>query len=56
MERYAARNIAIHRTDFQGAITVKFVPGQAVAVSSFRDRERHYWQDSPMHQSDSTEP
>lgn len=48
MERYAARKIPVHRTDFLGAITLKFVPGQPIAVSSYRDTRQRYWLDQPL--------
>ena len=56
MDRYAARNILIHRTDYLGAITVMFVPGQAPEVSGFRNEQQRYWLDRPLRDADSDEP
>jgi competence protein ComEC len=50
MDRYAARNIPMYRTDFQGAITLKFASsanGQP-AIATFREESRHYWIDQPQ--------
>ena len=56
MARYAARKIRIHRTDYLGAITVKFVPGHALAVSGFREEQQRYWLDQPLRDVVSGEP
>ena len=50
MERYAARKIPIYRTDFLGAITLKFVvdaKGKPL-MSTFRQQSPRYWIDQPM--------
>ena len=56
MERYAARNIPVHRTDYAGAITVRFAPGHAPAVSGFRAERQRYWLDRPLRDVESGEP
>ena len=48
MERYASRRIPIHRTDYRGALTVKFVAGQSPALTAFRDEHARYWLDRPL--------
>ncbi len=48
MDRYVARKIPVYRTDYLGAITVKFVAGQPVSVSTFRDLQHRYWLDQPV--------
>jgi competence protein ComEC len=50
MERYAARKIPTYRTDYLGAITLKFAvdaKGKPV-VSTFREERRRYWIDLPQ--------
>jgi competence protein ComEC len=50
MERYMARKIPIYRTDWLGAITLKFgadAKGKP-AVSTFREENRRYWIDLPQ--------
>ena len=50
MERYAVHKIPILRTDFLGAITLKFAldgNGKPV-VSTFREDNRRYWIDPPQ--------
>ncbi|MCY7387693.1 MAG: DNA internalization-related competence protein ComEC/Rec2 [Burkholderiales bacterium] len=50
MARYAARNIPIYRTDFLGAITLKFAPdanGKPM-MSTFRQERQRYWIDQPQ--------
>lgn len=56
MERYAARKIPVQRTDYLGAITVKFVPGRVPAVSAFRDERQRYWLDRPLRDAEPGEP
>ena len=50
MERYAARKIEVYRTDFLGAITLKFAPDAKgkPALSTFREQNRRYWIDPPQ--------
>ena len=50
MDRYAARNIPVYRTDFLGAITLKFLPetkGKPL-MSTFRQTSQRYWIDQPQ--------
>ncbi len=50
MDRYAARNIPIYRTDYLGAITLKFAldaNGKPV-MSTFRQQSPRYWIDQPQ--------
>ncbi len=56
MARYAERNIPILRTDFLGAITVKFVKGVAPSVIGFRDQQPRYWLDRPLRTAEASEP
>ena len=56
MERYAERNIPVLRTDYLGAITVKWVPGKPPAVSSFRESSPRYWLDQPLRDAGVGEP
>ncbi|MEO8104128.1 MAG: DNA internalization-related competence protein ComEC/Rec2 [Betaproteobacteria bacterium] len=56
MERYAVRNIPVRRTDYLGAITVKFVAGTAPAVSAFREAQQRYWLDQPLREAGAGEP
>ena len=56
MERYAARRIAVYRTDYLGAITVKFAAGSKPSLSGFRVEQRRYWLDPPLRDADSAEP
>ncbi len=50
MERYAVRKIPVYRTDFLGAITLKFAAGAKgkPALSTFREESRRYWIDPPQ--------
>jgi competence protein ComEC len=50
MERYAVRKIHIHRTDFLGAITLKFASNAngKPAMSTFRKQSLRYWIDQPQ--------
>jgi competence protein ComEC len=44
MERYRAREIALLRTDLDGALTVRLgVAG--IALEAERERAAHYWRD-----------
>ena len=56
MERYATRKISVHRTDYTGAITVKFSAGNVPEVSGFRDERQRYWLDRPLREAESGEP
>ena len=56
MERYRSRGIALHRTDFAGALTVRLVPGVAPVVESYRDARPRYWLDRPQAGGDGGEP
>ena len=56
MERYAARKIPVYRTDRLGAITVKFGPGDAPAISGFREAQQRYWLDRPLADGEPGEP
>jgi competence protein ComEC len=56
MERYAARNIPIMRTDYLGAITVIFAAGQSPRVSNFRDEKPRYWLDRPDRGAGAADP
>ncbi|MEO8385528.1 MAG: DNA internalization-related competence protein ComEC/Rec2 [Betaproteobacteria bacterium] len=50
MDRYAARNIPIFRTDLLGAITLRFARdahGKPV-MSTFRQQSQRYWLDQPQ--------
>ncbi len=50
MERYTARKMPIYRTDFLGAITLKFSPdakGKPL-MSTFRQQSQRYWIDQPQ--------
>ena len=50
MERYIVRKIPVYRTDFLGAITLKFAQdarGKPV-LSNFREENRRYWIDPPQ--------
>ena len=50
MDRYAARNIPLYRTDFLGAITLKFATDAKgkPAVTTFRQQNPRYWIDQPQ--------
>ncbi len=56
MARYAARKISILRTDYLGAITVKFIPGNAPSVIGYRDQRQRYWLDRPLRNAEAGEP
>jgi competence protein ComEC len=47
--RYAARNIPIRRTDWEGAITLKFAADAMgrPSVESYRSQRQRYWTDMP---------
>ncbi|MFO0463129.1 MAG: DNA internalization-related competence protein ComEC/Rec2 [Burkholderiales bacterium] len=47
--RYAARNIPIRRTDWEGAITLKFAADAKgePAIESYRSQRQRYWTDMP---------
>ena len=49
VERYAARNIPLYRTDFLGAITLKFAPDAngKPTMSTYRQERKRYWIDQP---------
>ncbi|WP_321784849.1 ComEC/Rec2 family competence protein [Paraburkholderia sp. J94] len=44
--RYAARHIALARSDWDGAARIEAAPG-ALTVERFRDTRRRYWMDDP---------
>jgi beta-lactamase superfamily II metal-dependent hydrolase len=46
MERYAARNIAVLRTDFDGEVALRF-GADGIAAEGYRAHYRRYWQ-SPL--------
>jgi competence protein ComEC len=48
VERYAGSGIAIHRTDYEGALSFEFEADSALAASAQRDRVRRYWYDDPV--------
>ena len=50
MERYAARKIPLYRTDFLGAITLKFAPDAKgkPELTTFRAERQRYWIDQPQ--------
>ena len=50
MDRYAARNIPLYRTDFLGAITLKFATDARgkPAMTTFRQQSLRYWIDQPQ--------
>ena len=50
MERYAVRKIPIYRTDFLGAITLKFArdANGIPSLSTFRQDRQRYWIDQPQ--------
>ena len=56
MDRYAARKIPIHRTDYMGMLTVKFIPGARPALSAFRNERQRYWLDRPLLDIEAVEP
>ena len=56
MERYASRKIPVRRTDYLGAITVRFAQGQLPAVAGFRQEQPRYWLDVPLREVETTEP
>ena len=56
MARYAQRHIPILRTDYLGAITVKFIKGQAPSVIGYRDQQPRYWLDRPLRNAEPGEP
>jgi len=47
--RYAERNIALHRTDLEGAITLKFKvdANGKPTIETYRATHQHYWTDLP---------
>jgi competence protein ComEC len=47
--RYAARNIPIRRTDWEGAITLKFAADAKgePAIETYRSQRQRYWTDMP---------
>jgi competence protein ComEC len=51
--RYVVRNIELRRTDWEGAITMKFAPDSAgkPIVESYRAKQRRYWTDVPERQA-----
>lgn len=56
LERYAAQGIPIYRTDFLGAITIKFAQGAAPVLTSYREEHMRYWLDPPLRDADAIEP
>jgi len=50
MDRYAARNIPVYRTDFLGAITLKFATDAKgkPTMTTFRQQSLRYWIDQPQ--------
>ena len=50
MDRYAARNIPVYRTDFLGAITIKFAADAKgkPSMTTFREQSLRYWIDQPQ--------
>ncbi len=55
MARYAERKIPVFRTDYLGAITVKFIAGKDPTVNAFRDERPRYWLDRPFAGSNEVE-
>lgn len=47
--RYRAAGAQILRTDYQGAVTVRFLRGQGMRAATWRETASHYWQESQNH-------
>jgi competence protein ComEC len=43
--RYAAQGSALQRSDYNGAVALRFAPGLPLNWSGWRQTQRHYWQD-----------
>lgn len=50
LARYAERRIAVHRTDYEGALTLALPAhaGEAFQLSGYRRERRRYWFDLPL--------
>ncbi len=46
--RYADAGITLRRTDYDGALTLVFAPGTALAPRAEREHDRRYWRESPV--------